>query len=94
MTARYDSEARSLAIGLAADTSHTSTREPTANVIVGLRDDRPVMIEVIRCDLVGLVGLDVVASEHGLDRAALHAAADAALAASDRPVTVEVGAAA
>lgn len=90
MIARYDSEARSLAIGLTADSRHQQTREVATNTIVGMRDDQAVAIEVIRVDHVGLDGLDVAAQEHDLDREALHAAADAALAAPDREVVINV----
>ena len=93
MIARYDSEAHSLAIGLLPRTDHTDVAEVAPNTIVGLRDASPVMIEVVRLDLVGLAGLDAAASRYGLDPVALRAAAEAAVAAADRDVTVEVGAA-
>jgi hypothetical protein len=90
MTARYDSEARSLAIGLAPDTRHQHTDEVATNVIVGVRDGHAVMVEVVRSDVVGLDGLDAAAERYALDREALHAAADAALAAPDRQVQINV----
>ena len=90
MTARYDSEARALAIEIAADARHRRTDEVAVNVIVGVRGDRAVMIEVIRTDVVGLDGLDIAAERYDLDREALHAAADAALAAPDRDVEITV----
>lgn len=92
MTARYDSEAHSLAIGLVPRTDHESTAEVAPNTIVGLRDGSPVTIEVIRLDLVGLAGLDAAASRYGLDPVPLRAAAEAAVVAADRDVTVDVGA--
>lgn len=90
MIAHYDSEARSLAINLAADTHHRQTREVATNVIVGIRDDKAVMVEVILIDAVGLDGLDVAAREYALDREALHAAANAARSAPDRDVDITV----
>ena len=90
MRAYFDRAARSLAIGLTDDTKHERTNEVATNVIVGVRDGAAVMVEVIRQDLVGLDGLDIAADEYGLDREALHAAADAALAAPDRDIEIRV----
>jgi len=94
MIAHYDSEARSLAIDLAADTRHGQTREVATNVIVGIRDGQAVMVEVILADAVGFDGLDVAAREFALDREALHAAANAARSAPDRDVDITVARAA
>jgi len=90
MFARYDSEARSLAIDLEADASHQHNPEVAPNVLVGVRDGQAVSVEVISCDVVGLDGLDAAARAFGLDGEALLAAARAAIAAPDRGVNITV----
>jgi len=54
MIARYDSEARSLAVDLAADAHHLRTHEVAAYTIVGIRDEHAVSVEVYLVDCAGL----------------------------------------
>jgi len=92
MRADYDSEGDTIQIKLelVQRLSHDEIVENGA-VIVGIFEDRPVMVDVI-----GTTGdferpLRLAAERFDLDAEALTAAAKAALAAPDRTVTLGVG---
>jgi hypothetical protein len=92
MRADYDSEGDTIQIELepVRKLGHGVVVENGA-VIVGIFEDRPVMVDVI-----GTKGdferpLRVAAERYELDAEALIAAAKAALAAPDRAVTLDVG---
>lgn len=61
-----------------------------AGIIVGIRDERPVMIDVIGTRAGIDEQLRAVAERYGLDAEALVAATQAALAAPDRTITLDV----
>lgn len=93
MQALYDSHARAIAIQLTGDARQDRTHEVAPGAIVGLRDGLPVEVELLA------VGSDddgarlaQIAGHYGLDVQALSASLQAAVAAPDRPVTVDVGA--
>ncbi|MGE4427102.1 MAG: hypothetical protein AB7G37_11680 [Solirubrobacteraceae bacterium] len=91
MRATYDPRARAVAVIFVADARHGVVREVADGVYVGLRDDAPVMIE-----LVGMGGADdedrlsAGAAACGLDGSAIIAAVRAAVAVPGREVTVDV----
>lgn len=60
-------------------------------VIVGFRDERPALIDVIGTSTDIDEPLRIAAERYGLDAEALIAAGQAARAAPDRPVTLDVG---
>lgn len=91
MKADYDSEADALSIDLVeVDAWDGGEDVDSAHCHVTFAHDRPVNVELLgprdHLDL-----LAVAAERYGLDEAALIAAAQAALAAPDRPVTLDVG---
>jgi predicted RNA-binding protein len=92
MRADYDSAGDTIQIELSRvrKLGHSEVVENGA-VIVGIHEDRPVMVDVIgtRNDFEG--PLRVAAERYELDAEALIAAANAALAAPDRTVTLDVG---
>lgn len=93
MRADYDSEGDTIQIELerVRRLGHAEDVENGA-VIVGIYEDRPVMVDVIGTRN-GFEGpLRVAAERYELDAEALIAAARAALAAPDRPVELDVGA--
>ena len=92
MKADYDSQAEALSIDLAeVDRWDSGEAIDDTYCNVAFRNGRPVNIELLnpqdRLDL-----LDVAAERYSLDRFALAAAAQAALAAPDRVVTLDVAA--
>jgi hypothetical protein len=97
MRADYDSEADTIQVELerVRKLGHSEVVEDGA-VIVGIYEDRPVMVDVIGTRNGFEGSLRLAAERYDLDAQALTAAARAALAAPDRVVTlaVAVGAAA
>jgi len=92
MKADYDSQAEALSIDL-VEVDRWDDGDPIDDTYcnVALRKGRPVNVELLnprdRLDL-----LEVVADKYELDAEALRVAAEAALAAPDRPVTLDIGA--
>lgn len=93
MRADYDSEGDTIQIEL-ENVRRVGYGEDVDNgaVIVHVREDRPVMIDVIGTRHGFEESLRTAAEQYELDAEALVAGARAALAAPDRPVTFEVGA--
>jgi hypothetical protein len=90
MRADYDSEANAISItlGQRAHAQRADQRHPRA--VVALRDGEPVELQLLYPNLGVDEPLRRVAEHYGLDPEALIAAANAALAAPDRAVTLEV----
>ncbi|MGC1166318.1 MAG: hypothetical protein WA862_09420 [Solirubrobacterales bacterium] len=90
MRADYDSEANAISITLVqgAHAQRADQRHPRA--IVALRDDKPIELQLLYPDLGVKEPMRAVADHYGLDPEALIAAANAALAAPNRVVTLEV----
>lgn len=90
MRADYDSEADALLIDL-IDIDRCDERESLhdANCDVALKDGQPANVE-LRFPRRHLDLLDRAAERFGIDGEAMRAAAKAALAAPDRPITIEV----
>ena len=90
MRADYDSKADTIQIELEPVDRLDRDDADIVGVIVGIRDERPVMIDVIGTR----TGIDdqlrSAAERYSLDAEALIAAAQAALAAPDRAVTLDV----
>jgi hypothetical protein len=90
MRADYDSKGDTIQIELEPVDRLDRDDADIAGVIVGIRDERPVMIDVIGTR----AGIDeqlcAAAERYGLDTEALVAAAQAALAAPDRTITLDV----
>lgn len=90
MRADYDSEANAISISLLNATSAERADRVHSRAIVALRDDRAVELQILYPDL----GIDEPVSAavraYSLDEEALVAAIQAALAAPDRLVTVDV----
>jgi hypothetical protein len=92
MKADYDSQAEALSIDL-VEVDRWDDGDPVDDTYcnVALRRGRPVNVELLNPrDHLDL--LTVVAKRFALDPVALRIAAEAALAAPDRPVTVAIGA--
>jgi hypothetical protein len=92
MKADYDSEGDTIQIELEpVDRLDYGDDEVHDRIVVGIRGDRPVRVDVIGTR--GDVGeaLRVAAERYGLDAEALIAAAQAALAAPDREVVLDIG---
>lgn len=92
MKADYDSQAEALSIDL-VEVDRWDAGDPIDDTYcnVALRKGQPVNIELLnphgRLEL-----LEVVARKYDLDAMALRAAAEAALTAPDRTITLDVGA--
>jgi hypothetical protein len=91
MLADYDSKADALSIDLVAAERWDGVDHIDGDFCnVAFSNGRPANVELLyprdHLDL-----LEIVAQHHNLDSAALIAAAQAALAAPDRPVTLDVG---
>jgi hypothetical protein len=93
MRADYDSEGDTIQIEL-ENVRRVGSGEDVDNgaVIVHVREDRPVMIDVIGARHGFEESLRAAAEQYELDAEALVAGARAALAAPNRQVTFEVGA--
>lgn len=92
MRADYDSSVNAISIAItdARHAEHSDEVHPRA--IVALAASKPVEVQLLYPDLGITEPLSAVASRYGLDREALLAAAQSALAAPDRVVSVEVAA--
>lgn len=94
MRADYDSEGNTIAIYL-ADVDRADYGDPIGEPpmgVVAVANDQPVVIDLLSPDLGIEEPLSIVAERYGLDVEALLAAAQAARAAPDRIVTLDVGA--
>lgn len=92
MRVDYDSEGDTIQIELepVRRLGHGEEVENGA-VIVGIYENRPVMVDVIGTRRDFAQPLRIAAERYGLDAEALIAAAKAALAAPNRTVTLDVG---
>jgi hypothetical protein len=91
MRADYDSQADAIAITLDEPRGRPRGDEVHERAIVAVVGDRPVEVQVLYPTLGTAAPLAAVADAYGLDREALEAATQAALAAPDRVVEVRVG---
>lgn len=93
MRADYDSSANAISIAItdAPYAEHSDEVHPRA--IVALSAGKPVEVQLLYPDMGISEALTAVADRYGLDREALEAAAQSALAAPNRVVSVEVAAA-
>ena len=92
MKADYDSKANALSIDLIDARLWDGSEGVGARVNVSFADDRPVNVELLYPNLGLEEPLREAAKRFDLDAEALIAAAQAAIAAPDRQVTVEVAA--
>ncbi|HKB50218.1 MAG TPA: hypothetical protein VKC63_02170 [Solirubrobacterales bacterium] len=90
MRADYDSKANAISITLSREVGAERAGQVHSRAIVALRGDRPVELQLLYPDLGVDEPLGVAARSYGLDVEALIAAAQAALAAPDRSVTLAV----
>jgi hypothetical protein len=90
MRADYDSKANAISISLALEGRAERADQVHSRLVVALHNDRPVELQLLYPDLGVKEPLGAVAQNYGLDIEALVAAAQAALAAPDRSVTVDV----
>ena len=89
MRVDYDSAAN--AISMTVKESHAdASDEVDVRAVVALADGKPVEVQLLYADLGIDEPLAAVADRYDLDREALQAAAQSALAAPDRLVVVEV----
>ncbi len=93
MQADYDSSANAISIVIADAQCADRSDEVHARAIVALAAGRPVELQLLYPDLGISDPLAAVANRYDLDREALEAAAQSALAAPNRVVSVEVAAA-
>lgn len=92
MRADYDSEANAISIAI-ADAQHAERGDEVhPRAIVALADGKPVEVQLLYPNAGIAEPLAAVAKHYGLDREALNAAAQSALAAPDRVVVLEVAA--
>lgn len=90
MRADYDSAANAISISLSDAYHADASDEVHARAIVALDRGRPVQVQLLYPDMGISEPLAAVAGRYDLDREALQAAAQSALAAPDRLVIVEV----
>lgn len=90
MKADYDSEANALSIDLADTRRWDDSKAVGQRVNVAIASGRPVNVELLYPNLGIEKPLRAAADRYDLDAEALIAAAQAAIAAPDRAVTVEV----
>jgi hypothetical protein len=90
MRADYDSEGDTIAIELVAVDRLDYGDDEIPGAVVGICDDKPVLIDVIGARDGIEEPLHAVAAKYDLDAEALIAAARAALAAPDRTVVLDV----
>jgi hypothetical protein len=93
MRAEYDSAADAISITLAEANAPSKGDEVHERAIVAISGGRPAEIQLLYPSQGTGEPLGAVASRYSLDLEALEAAARAALAAPDRAVEVDVGAA-
>jgi len=90
MRADYDREANAVSIALVDEPKAQRADRVHSRVVVALRDDRPIELQLLYPDLGIEEPLDAAARTYGLDLEALEAGVRAALAAPDRTVTLDV----
>lgn len=91
MRADYDSAANAISIVL-ADAAHAdASDEVHARAIVALAGGRPVEVQLLYPDEGTAEPLAAVAARYDVDPETLNAAAQSALAAPDRAISLEVG---
>lgn len=90
MRADYDSVANAISIVITDAPHADGSDEVHARAIVAVARGRPVEVQLLYPDLGISQPLAAVADRYRIDREALLAAAQSALAAPDRVVTVEV----
>jgi hypothetical protein len=90
MRADYDSKANAISISLSGAPRAERADQVHSRAVIALHDDRPVELQILYPDLGIDEPLGAVARAYGLDEEALVAAAQAALAAPDRSITLEV----
>jgi hypothetical protein len=90
MRADYDSKANAISITLSGEEGAERADQVHSRAIVALHGNRPVELQLLYPDLGVDEPLAVAARNYGLDVEALIAAAQAALAAPDRFVTLDV----
>jgi hypothetical protein len=91
MKVSYDSVGDTIQIALQPTDRLEHDEVDVSGVIVGIREGRPVTIDLIGTPAGVERRLRVAAERHGLDAEALSASAHAALAAPDRAITIVVG---
>lgn len=92
MRADYDSKANAISISLARSGHAERASEVHARAVVALQDGRAIEVQLLYPDLGVDEPLNAAAERYGLDADALVAAAQAAFAAPDRTVTLDVAA--
>lgn len=90
MHADYDSKANAISIGLTREGRAERADRVHPRAVAALRDGRPIELQLLYPDLGVEEPLRAVAARYELDPEALIAAAQAALAAPDRSVTLDV----
>lgn len=90
MRADYDSSANAISIAITDATTAHRSDEVHARGIVALAAGQPVEVQLLYPDMGISEPLAAVAHRYGLDREALEAAAQSALAAPDRLISLEV----
>ncbi len=91
MKADFDSEANALSIDLVEVSRWDYSEKAFPRVNVAIAGGRPVNVELLYPDLGLEQPLKIAAERFDLDAEALIAAAQAAIAAPDRVVTLDVG---
>jgi hypothetical protein len=92
MRADYDSAANAISISIREGSHADTSDEVHVRAIVALAEGKPVEVQLLYPELGIDEPLAAVADRYDLDREALQAAAQSALAAPDRVVVVEVAA--
>lgn len=92
MRADYDSTANAISIAITNAPHADASDEVHSRAIVALAEGKPVEVQLLYPDMGISEPLAAVANRYDLDREALHAAAQSALAAPDRVVTLEIDA--
>jgi uncharacterized protein YuzE len=90
MRADYDPSAETIQIELEPSERLDRDDVDIDGIVVGLHDGKPVLIDLIGTGPTVEARLRAVSGRHGLDAEALIAAANAALAAPGRTVTLDV----
>ncbi|HTU80214.1 MAG TPA: hypothetical protein VMD79_11365 [Solirubrobacteraceae bacterium] len=93
MRADYDTSANAISIAIVETQTAEHSDEVHPRAIVALSAGRPVEVQLLYPDMGITEPLAAVADRYDLDREALEAAAQSALAAPNRVVSVEVAAA-
>lgn len=92
MRADYDSDANAISIVLSGAAAAERADEVHPRAVVALHDSRPVELQLLYPDLGIEEPLEAVSRAYVLDKEALVAAVQAALAVPDRSVTLDVAA--